>query len=194
MTRGRKMTVLALCAVTLALLWLLPGCTNNDAPQDPTQATQQAAVDPRTEERARVGNLISTHLEFRMKAKGYPEYYCSAYVQEQTGELVVLATDVEAIKADFLPLLADYETVAYTIEKCGASKTKLMALGVTIRDNAQTLYAQGIRLVAINYPVDACMVYVSVEDLTPEKEQAILSLVGSDSQFIRVYDSGPHDP
>ena len=193
MTRGRRIAT-ALWAVMLALLWLLPGCANNDASQDPTQATQQAAVDHRTEERARVGNLISTHLEFRMKAKGYPEYYCSAYVQEQTGELVVLATDVEAIKADFLPLLADYETVAYTIEKCGASKSKLLALGNTIRDNVQTLYDQGIRLVAINYPVDACMVYVSVEDLTPEKEQAILSLVGSDSQFIRVYDSGPHDP
>lgn len=193
MTCGRRIAT-ALWAVMLALLWLLPGCANNDASQDPTQATQQAAVDPRTEERARVGNLISTHLEFRMKAKGYPEYYCSAYVQEQTGELVVLATDVEAIKADFLPLLADYETVAYTIEKCGASKAKLRAVGGLIIDSVQVLYDQGIQVAGTYYPVDACMVHVFVRDLTPEKEQAILSLVGSDSQFIRVYDSGPHDP
>lgn len=102
----------------------------------------------------------------------YPDYYGGAYINQETGKLVILVTDM-SIATYAVNAVLPTENTGVTYQMCNISYNQIKQAINTISQNADVLREQGVFIRAILDDILNEGVIVYVEDLTEEKEQSI---------------------
>ena len=112
----------------------------------------------------------------------YPDYYGGAYIDQQTGELVVLIVGDEeeqfAAQAQIASLTSEDESLRYQL--CEVSYNKILSVIENVRENHAMLVAEGVVIDAVFDDILQGKVSVSVRNLNEDKEMLIRAVVNSD--------------
>lgn len=101
----------------------------------------------------------------------YPDYFGGAYINQETGGLVIKTTDVAQIKRSLRSSKRSLSSVTY--ELCDISYNQMRSVVNNITTDLDFFYEQNIEIVSVGIDVDTSKVYVKVVNLTDEKASII---------------------
>lgn len=117
----------------------------------------------------------------------YPDYYGGAYIDEETGGLVVLvkkeASDLKSVAAEIAAITKETTTISnksikngIRIEACDVSCNEIETAIDFLSDKIEELQRQGVEITAIRDDIKNGKVIVSILNLTDEKEEKVRSI------------------
>lgn len=101
----------------------------------------------------------------------YPDNYGGAYIDLETGELIILLTDMDDMAIPF-----NSNSDGYSYEKCSVSMNEINEAIAMITENLERFHQKGIDIIAVYDDILNQCVVVEVRDLTAEKEKEILEI------------------
>ncbi len=119
-------------------------------------------------------------------ASNYSDYYGGAYIDSETGKLIVLVTDVMSSQKESIHALAG-ENEDIEFRQCETSFSKIEEAIAVITDHMIDLYDCGIDIVSVSDDIMNGQVDVYVKDLNAEKESAIRAIANYD--FLMFFNS-----
>ena len=188
----KKFRVIMITVVIVALLFLLQGV---------------GAVDQNTVEQVNIHNnefystltdSIKTYNDIldglnseaytisSTDSKNYDDYYGGAYVDEETGELIVLVTELTPDATSKISTYAEgSENIRYQL--CDVSYSQIEEAIEAITEHMSELYDRGVEVVIVRDDILNGRVVVGVVDLDHEKETMIRTI--ADYDFLVFEDS-----
>lgn len=109
----------------------------------------------------------------------YPDYYGGAYIDEKTGQLVVLVTDSDLAVKNAISIYAR-ETEAIRYELCDVSYNDMLTAVSEITNRIDEFSKQGIDINCVADNIMNGTVLVGIKDLTDEKKNFILNAMEYD--------------
>lgn len=123
--------------------------------------------------------------------KNYNDCYGGAYIDEETGELIVLVTELAPTATDEISTYAEgSENVRYQL--CDVSYAEITEAIDTVTDHLAELYDCGVDITSVRDDILNGRVVISVVDLDQEKEAAIKAV--ADYDFLVLEDSEGGNP
>lgn len=185
---NRRILILLLVLCAAVLLSACHGSVQNDT-QAPSADTSEPSKDPGFQENQSASvRQYNGLLDYYTKTYGdaqYPDYYGGAYIDEGSGKLIVLVTDMEAAKEDLSGWNAPFED----FQQCEYSYNQLEATRRTIMDQLMSLLEQGASIRGSAVDIKTGRVIIYVDELTEEGKEAILTLAGDARACVDVLDS-----
>lgn len=126
--------------------------------------------------------------------KEYPDYYGGAYIDEETGGLVVLVkeavVDLKSAKTEIAALTNETTVISnksvengIRVEACEVSRNEIDEVIDFLSDQIDGLRNQGVEITMIRDDIRNGKVIVSILNLTEEKEELVRSLL--DCSFLQ---------
>lgn len=130
----------------------------------------------------------------------YPDYYGGAYIDDETGGLVVLvknsslglssaATKIAAATQETTVISSESVKSGIRIESCEVSYAELLEGASLVEEQMDNLRSQGVNIVMVGPDIKLGKVVVSIEDLTEEKEEKVRKLL--DCPFLQFENGKP---
>lgn len=111
--------------------------------------------------------LDSMSSAYSNEAMIYPDNYGGAYIKEETGELVILMTDMQNDSISYADNVSDKNGISY--ELCDVSYNELIEAVDIITENMGNLKEKGIHIVSVWAQPQYGQVVVGVKELTQDK-------------------------
>lgn len=116
----------------------------------------------------------------------YPSYYGGAYIDNQTGNLIVLVTDLPlGTHSQISTFAQDYASVQF--KTCAVSYNQILDAIEILSDNIDLLESRGVHIDTIRDDVLNNCVVVDVQDSSSEKIETIKSI--ANFEFLHFQDS-----
>lgn len=132
-------------------------------------------------------NQILENIEsaYSNESRIYPDNYGGAYIKEETGELVILMTDMQNDNIMYTENVSDKNGISY--ELCDVSYNELIEAVDIITDNMENLREKGIHIVSASAQPQNGQVVVRVKELSQDKIYEIRKF--ADFNFLVFQDS-----
>lgn len=109
----------------------------------------------------------------------YPDYYGGAYIDDQTGELVILVTDLSAITQNAIATFAE-DSPQIRVQRCSIPYNHILDAIETVSENLQYFDDQGVHIDSIRDDIINNRVIINVQGLNPSKITIIKELADYD--------------